>query len=228
MKKYISINSFSMRLLLGFVTLIVLTTLSAGVPAFWLTRSQLERQAWSQVDNAQSATQSLLEAEQNRLTNQLILFTERPTLERLIREQKVEELQRYLRDFQSQSGLDMLLLCSADGLLLAGSDNFTECLPKTGQGFTVLNGRPAVLTQQAVTDETTGLPQGTAVAGIWLEERFLQHLAAATGSQQSILQPDGTRLSSSFAETGSTAGDSLATPVISCLTTAPITLLIGP
>jgi two-component system phosphate regulon sensor histidine kinase PhoR len=206
MKNLLPPQSFSMRLLFGVLVLIVLTTLSAGVPAFWLARSQLERQAWSQVDNAQSTTQTLLEAEQNRLINQLILFTERPTLERLIRQQSGDELQLYLQDFQNQSGLDILLLCSADNLPLAGDDNISECIPSDMKGFFVLNDRPAILAQQMVTDEISGLSQGTAVAGIWLEEPFLQQLVAATGTQQSILQPDGTRLSSSFTEIGSTAG----------------------
>ncbi len=206
MKNLFSPQRFSMRLLLGVLVLIVLTTLSAGVPAFWLARSQLEHQAWSQVNNAQSATQTLLEAEQNRLTNQLILFTERPTLERLIRQHSGDELQLYLQDFQVQSGLDILLLCSATNLPLIGGDNTSECIPGDMKGFFVLNGRPAILAQQPVTDEVSGLSQGTAVAGIWLEELFLQQLVAATGTQQSILLPDGTRLSSSFTEIGSTAG----------------------
>jgi PAS domain S-box-containing protein len=204
MKKFFSINSFSMRLLLGFVVLIVLTTLSAGAPAFWLTRTQLERQTWSQVYNAQSATQSLFEAEQNRVANQLVLFTERPTLQQLTREQSADELQLYLQDFQNQSGLDMLILCGADNLLLAGSSNLTECIPGDVQGFIVWNGRPAILAQQVVTDEVSGRPLGTAMASIWLEEPFLQRLAAATGTQQSILQPDGLRLSSTFAGVNTT------------------------
>jgi two-component system, OmpR family, phosphate regulon sensor histidine kinase PhoR len=214
MKKFFLINSFSMRLLLGFVALIVLTTLSAGVPAFWLTRSQLERQTWSQVNSAQSAAQSLLEAEQNRLANQLILFTERPTLDRLIREQAADELELYLQEFQNQSGLDILLLCSADNVPLAGGDNFAECLPGKRAGFSLVNGRPVILAQQMVTDDTSGLPQGTAVAGIWLEESFLQQLAAATGAQQSILQPNGTRLSSSFTEIGATTDTSFQPQIL--------------
>lgn len=204
MKKFFSVHSFSMRLWLGFVVLIVLTTLSAGVPAFWLTRTQLERQAWSQVDNAQSATQSLLAAEQNRLTNQLILFTERPTLQQLTREQSADELQLYLQEFQSQSGLDILLLCTADNLPLAGDNSFTECTTGDMNGFNLLNGRPAILAQQVVTDDRSDRPLGTAVAGIWLEQPFLQRLMAATGMQQSILQPDGLRLSSNFADAGTT------------------------
>lgn len=205
MKKFFSIQSFSMRLWLGFVVLIVLTTLSAGVPAFWQTRTQLERQAWLQVDNAQSATQSLLAAEQNRVTNQLVLFAERPTLQQLAREQSTDELQLYLQDFQSQSGLDILYLCTADNLPLAGNSGFAECSASGMQGFNLLNGRPTILAQQVITDDTSDRPLGTAVAGIWLEKPFLQRLMAATGMQHSILQPDGLRLSSNFAEVDTAA-----------------------
>jgi PAS domain S-box-containing protein len=205
MNKFFSIQSFSVRLWLGFVVLIVLTTLSAGVPAFWLTRTQLERQAWLQVDNAQSATQSLLAAEQNRVANQLVLFTERPTLQQLAREQSADELQLYLQDFQSQSGLDILYLCTADNLPLAGDGGFTECSASDMPGFNLLNGRPAILAQQVITDDTSGRPLGTAVAGIWLETPFLQRLMAATGMHHSILQPDGLRLSSNLAEVDTAA-----------------------
>ena len=210
MEKFLTFNSFSMRLLLGFVIFIMLTTLSAGLPVFWLTRSQLERQTWSQVHNAQIATQSLLEAAQERLADQLVLFVERPTLQQLTRAEMADELHLYLQDFQRQSGLDILLLCTTDNLLLAGDSGITECLPDDHHGFISLNGRPAVLAQQVITDQLSDRPLGTAVAGIWLENFFLQHLAAATGAQQSILQTDGVRLSSSFA---GTAGSSVETAV---------------
>ena len=205
MRRIFSLNSFSVRLLLGFVILIVLTTLSAGMPAFWLTRTQLERQAWSQVSNAQSATQSLLEAEQNRVESQLTLFAERPTLQQLIRAQAVDELQLYLQAFQSQSELNILLLCTTDDLPLFSASSYGECIPGGLTGFQVLDGRPVVLAQQVVIDDTTGQQLGTAAAGTWLEAPFLQHLTAATGMQQSILNSEGRRLSSTFAAEEDTA-----------------------
>lgn len=204
MNKFFSINRFSTRLLLGFVALIVLTTLSAGVPAFWLTRTQLERQSWAQVDNAKTATQSLLDAEKTRVENQLVLFSERPTLQQLIRDQSVAELQLYLQDFQAQSDLTILSLCTPENTPLAGDNSFTECLPASATGFSLLSDRPAFLAQQLVTDNLTGRPLGVATAGIWLETQFLERLVAATGMQQSILQPDGLRLSSTFADLGIT------------------------
>jgi PAS domain S-box-containing protein len=199
-----SLNHFSTRLLLGFVVLIGLTTLSAGVPAYLLTRSQLERQAWSQVDDARRTTQSFLTAEQTRLQDQLILFTERPTLQRLVVQelagQPAVDLQDYLDDFMSQSGLDMLALCPASG---AG-----DCLP-TGQAipdqehFTLLDGRPAILAQATVYDDSSGALLATAVAGLWLDDLFLQQLAATTGVGQSMVRPDGTRLAGTVAVSGS-------------------------
>ena len=190
------LNSSSMRLLLGFFALIILTTLSAGVPAFWLTRTQLEREAWKQVGNAQSATQSLLMAEQNRVQDQLVLFTERPTLQRLISEQQTGDLQRYLQEFRAQSGLDILLLCTAGDELLAAADGVTQCVPGEATGFTVLNGRPVFLAQGTAVSDA---PAVTATAGTWLEAPFLERLVAATGVEQSIVSADGLRLASSFA-----------------------------
>lgn len=205
MKNLPSLHRFSVRLLLGFMVLIGLTTLSAGVPAYWLTRSQLERQAWSQVTSAQVATQSLLAAEQERLSDQLGLFSERPTLQQLTRSQVADELHLYLQDFQNQSGLDILLLCTIDGALLSGEGSFTSCPSAENQGVALLDGRPAILAQRVVIDQQSGRPLGTAVAGRWLENQLLQYLSAATGTVQSIVQADGRRVASNFATTGTIA-----------------------
>jgi hypothetical protein len=53
MKMGFPIRSFAGRLLLAFLILIILTTLSTSAPAYWLTRRQLEQQAWQTVRSAQ-------------------------------------------------------------------------------------------------------------------------------------------------------------------------------
>lgn len=198
MKKLFSPQSFATRLLLGLIALILLTTLSAGIPAYWLTRTQLERQAWSQVRNAQVATDSLLQAEKVRLENLGGLFAERPTLQRLVRDGASDDLQTYLQAFRTQSQLDILLYCDPENRLLAGSLNRTNCLSEADLGFTVLEDRATLLVRQTVTDENSGAPLGEAVAGIWLDGPFLAQLAADTGVQQGILSPQGVRLASSL------------------------------
>lgn len=187
-----------MRLLLGLIALILLTTLSAGIPAYWLTRTQLERQAWSQVESARSATNSLLQAEQVRLENLAGLFAERPTLQRLIREENLAELPSYLRNFQSQSQLDILLFCDSLGRVMAGALTHSDCLSNSKEGFTVLEDEAALLVRQDVVDEASGEWLGEALAGIWLDQPFLVQLAADTGAQQGILNPQGSRLVTSI------------------------------
>lgn len=71
---------FSTYLIAGFVIMIIACTISAGGPAYWITRNQLERQTWANVENARQATVSLMQAEQNQLNDLVTIFAERPTL----------------------------------------------------------------------------------------------------------------------------------------------------
>src|SRR5690606_11346453 len=87
---------FSTQLMLVFVILILVTTLSAGVPAYWLMSSQLEAQSWSRVEGAQKTTLSLLAAARMRLEDVLLLFAERPTLHLLLAQEQREALDVYI------------------------------------------------------------------------------------------------------------------------------------
>lgn len=189
-----------MRLILGSFALIVLATLSAGIPAYLLTRAQLERQTWSQVDGAQRATRSLLEAEQERLSNLATLFAERPTLQQLARQQVLADLRPYLAAFRRQSNLDLLLFCDTQGQLLAGDGVPDDCTGLASGNFALIGERPALMVRQEVDDEASGQPLGSTVAGIWLDASFLSQLAANTGVQQSIISQDGLRLETSLAD----------------------------
>ncbi len=190
-------RNFSARLILAFLALILMTTISAGIPAYWLTRGQLERQAWSQVAAAQQATRALLAAEQDRLADLATLFAERPTLEQLAREGAVAELQPYLAAFQSQSELDLLLFCDASGRLLAGVGPQQDCSGVGDAAFVVIAGRPALVVRRDV-DDAAGTLLGATVAGIWLEELFLAGLAQQTGVAQSLLGAGGERIASTL------------------------------
>lgn len=201
---------FSTRLLLGLFVLILLTTLSAGIPAYWLTRTQLERQAWSQVEGAQRATLSLLLAEQERLQHLTDLFAERPTLQRLAGEQPAPELDDYLEAFRQQSRLDLLLFCDSSGQAISGNLAGEACLDGAGWGFTVLEGSPAIVVRREVDDEAAGRVLGSAIAGVWLNASFLRQLGRDTGVEQSIMTANGERLESSLPQgglTGDAAGE---------------------
>ncbi len=195
----LAMRRFSTRLLAAFLLLIVLTTLSTSLPAYWLARRQLQQQAWQNVANAQQATHSLLQAEQMRLADLAQLFSERPTLQQLVRTQALDELAPYLQDFQRQSDLDVLLFCQ-DGRLLAGDGALTAVCSTTLPGdFALLNGQPAILASRPVTDTTSQQPLGVTVVGRWLDAIALNQLAESTGVAHTIVAADGRRLSSSLA-----------------------------
>jgi PAS domain S-box-containing protein len=194
---FFQMHRFSTRLVLGLVALILATTLSAGVPAYLLTRTQLERQAEDQVETIRHATLSLLQAEQNRLNNLALLFTERPTFERLLTQQAWDELPTFLAAFQRQSALDLLVFCAADGTVWTAEGQLDQCPHLQAQGITTVAEQPALLASALFSLSDDQPPLGVAVAGRWLDEYFLGELTAATGATQSIVALNGRRLTSS-------------------------------
>jgi PAS domain S-box-containing protein len=207
MNPWLDPRRFSTRLLLVFLGLILLTTLSAGVPAYWLTRTQLEQQAWAQVSAGQQATHSLLLAEQARLENLANLLVERPTLQTLVSNQDWPALESYLHAFQTQSELDILLFCGRDNTLIVSRPQLLTC--PTITGFTRLDNQPALLTPYpALAPNDSSL--GTIIVGLWLDEAFLHTLAASTGLAQTVLLPDGTRFASSLGDAAAPLSHSTA------------------
>jgi PAS domain S-box-containing protein len=201
-KFFSSGHRFSTHLVAGFVILIVISTLSAGAPAYWLTRTQLEQQAWSNLEDGQRATRSLIQAEQSQLTNLATLLAERPTLHRIIQEQTWAELRPFLQSFQAQSKLDILFLCHVDGPA-SNENNEDAACPDTDSAidsgrFMLFKTQPALLVSHSIRQIGSNKQLGMAVSGIWLDADFLQQMAINTGVQQSILTKDGVYLSSSF------------------------------
>ncbi len=189
---------FSTRLVLMLVILIVVTTLWAGAPAYWLTRTQLEQQTWANVQDGQQAVRSLLQAEQERLLNLATLFAERPTLQLLLQTNALGELEVYLQAFQTQSRLDILLFCGPDGQRIAGEVALASCPPLASVGFSLIQAKPVLLVSRAVRADLSTTVLGIAVTGIWLDEFFLSQLAAGTNLKPSIVAANGLRLSSSI------------------------------
>src|SRR5690554_1646144 len=98
--KYLRVNwtrgYFSTQLMGVFFLLILATTLSAGLPAYWLTSSQLDAQTWSRIEGARTTTETLLQAAKARLEDSLLLFVERPTLRLLLAQNQAGELEEYI------------------------------------------------------------------------------------------------------------------------------------
>jgi PAS domain S-box-containing protein len=198
MNDFITRIGLSTRLVIGLVTLIIVTTLSAGVPAFLITRSQLEAQAWQQVDATSRATESLYLAERSNSVDLTALLSERPTLRRLIEEGDLMELNPYLEIYQAQSDFDFVQVCDLVGILVSLGDGPDLCPIASGSGFEYLEGRPALIASRDILSNTTLENLGSVVTGKWLDDEYLQRLSANTGVDQSILASNGERLASTL------------------------------
>lgn len=185
---------FSTRLMAGLLLLVLATTLSAGLPAYWLTSTQLQAQAWAGVSGAEAATDSLLQAARTRLSDMALLFAERPTLRLLLAEGTGDELEQYMVDFKQQSDIDLLLVCDGEGRARVG-DTFLDVCPAAGVSqFALIDRRPALLAAEAV----SALAPATAVAGLWLDDAFMQELSGTTAALHSVITPDGQRVAATL------------------------------
>ncbi len=189
----------SSRLILAFCLLILVTTLSAGVPAYWLIRQALEQQAQAHLQDARQATAALLQAEQERLADLATLLAERPTLQRLMQEPNRLELEQYLGVFQAGVELDGLLVCDVTQRPLTNDVFLPGCPSAAGDEVTLLAGQPAMVVTRQVMAGELGAGLGSVTAVLWLDAPFVQQLAAETGLVQSVVLPDGRRFVSSVA-----------------------------
>ena len=185
--------------MLGYVLLVLATTLSAGLPAYWLTSNQLETQTWNQMHDARTTTLALIQAAQVQLEDSLLLFVERPTLRQLLLEDRHEELEEYITNFTRRSGIDMLVVCNAAGLPIAGDRALGSCPPQANTRYTTIATRPILLTSRDLPSTPPNQMRPRVMVGLWLDDTFLQELAATTGMEQSLLARDGSLLASSLA-----------------------------
>ena len=193
MRHLLDLRSYPARLVLGSLILILLTTLSAGAPAYWLTRTELERLAWSHVAAAEHATHSLLQAEQERLVNLLALLVERPTLQRLLNEGTPDDIDAYLR-LPGQSDLSF---SSCATLGEVRPFHLPPCRISTS---IQAEFGPAAMANRPIAPHNSSTSSAVAIAGRLLDGAFLRRLATDTGVEQSVLSHDGRRLASSLGE----------------------------
>ena len=179
------------RLIAVLVVLIILTTLSAGVPAYLLARRQLERGAWERVDATRRATESLYDAALGRTEDLTALLAERPTLRSLILAEDSFALAAYLTTFQEQSDLDFIQVCEYGRPFLAIGEPNDLCAISPEAGVALVGGRPVMLARRAILYDDLPRNKNAVVTGIDLDGEFLSQLSANTGMDQSIVAPDG-------------------------------------
>lgn len=198
------LSSLSVQLILSLVAVVLLTAAAAGLPAIWLIRNQLERQAWAQVDQAAQAAQALYSAEESEMDNLATLTAQRPTLHNLLTQGAPDSLLTYLSTLQVSAGLDLLLVCDVGHRKLAQVGEMLDaplCTAEMPAVFYRLSngGGPQLwlMGAQPIRGDSAGA-QGTVIVGIRLDERFAAQMRAQTGLEHTLLvdgKPVATSLS---------------------------------
>jgi PAS domain S-box-containing protein len=204
MKRWIpDLRSLSAQMILSFVALVLLTAAAAGLPAIWLIRDQLGRQAWAQVEQGSLAAQALYEAKQNELQSLATVTAQRPTLRELLAQGEQDTLSAYLHTLQEGSGLDLVLVCDTGQQAAAQAGETVPgdlCRQGIRSGFFVAPAGPGpqawLLAAHSLEGEA-GDSLGTVFVGVALDDEFAAQMRAQTGLDHTLLvdgQPVATSL----------------------------------
>lgn len=180
-----ALHSLSFRFLLAFIAIIVITTLSAGVPAYISIRNELDKQAWERVSDGERVTRALLDAEKIRLENLAILVSQRPTLHGLTQQGDIDALNNYLQTFQASVDLDILVLNDASGGIVAMGVEFPGSveLPLSQEAVFRVLARPETELTLLVSRPLPNVSDQTlyVTVGIILDDNYTEKLAGETG-----------------------------------------------
>jgi PAS domain S-box-containing protein len=188
-------HSLPAQMILGFVALVLLTAVAAGLPAIWLIRDQLGRQAWAQVDQGRRAAQALYSAKQGEMGDLATLTAQRPTLRDLLGTGDVAALSTYLQTLKTGAGLDRVLICDYEQRLIAGTDvpaADSVCAFGTDSGFYIGSADPTpqvwLFASHPIDNaDDNGETQYRVVVAIALDDRFAAQMHDQTGLEHTVL-----------------------------------------
>lgn len=186
------LRSLSAQMLLSLVALVLLTASAAGLPAIWLIRDQLGRQAWAQVEQGRLTAQALYEARQYELQSLATLTAQRPTLHELLSEKEQDPLSAYLHTLQEGSGLDLVLVCASDRAVAQAGEAIPEdlCGREEQIGFytsAVDSAATVWLLAAHPLDGETKESAEAVIVGMALNDRFAAQMSAQTGLEHTLL-----------------------------------------
>jgi PAS domain S-box-containing protein len=194
MKRWMpDLRSLSVQMILISVAMVLLTATAAGLPAIWLIHDQLHDQAWAQVEQGSIAAQALYAAKQSELSALATLTAQRPTLRDLLAQADQGALLIYLRTLQQASGLDLVLVCSADQRPIARAgepipDDLCAEVDRPGIHVAIQETlSPAwLLASESLDDEGTDSP-GRVIVGLVVDDQFAKEMRAQTGLDHTVL-----------------------------------------
>lgn len=188
----IDLHSLLAQMVLSFTVLVLLTAVAVGLPAIWLIRDQLKRQAWAQVDQGSRAVRALYAAKQSEVIDLAMLTAQRPTLLELLERGERATLAAYLRTLQAGAGLDLLVVCDSEHRAAAQAGEVISddaCEARRRKGFHVVSTGPAprawLLAGHPIANQAARL--GEVIVGVALDDEFAVQMRAQSGLEHSVL-----------------------------------------
>ncbi|MEW5985176.1 MAG: ATP-binding protein [Chloroflexota bacterium] len=206
MSKRINWRSLPVQLIVAFMGLVILTAAAVGLPAIFLIRNQLERQAWAQVEQGRRAAEALYAAEQSELTALATLTAQRPTLQTLLSNGDRATLTSYLGVLQAGAELDLIFVCDSEQGVLAqaGTAEMGEvCQAGLAAGYRVLSdqsGSHVWLLAVHKLEDNSDSPL-LVVVGRLLDRDFARQMQTRTGLEHTLVM-DGRAGATSLAGDG--------------------------
>jgi PAS domain S-box-containing protein len=192
-KRFLGLSNLSTWLVLSLILLIVLATIGTGVPAIFIIRDQLDRQARIVVDQGVTTTQTIYETKEEILANVAILIAQRPTLHRYINEGVGEtEFAAYMETIRTGADLNMVLFCDLENhprVMVGTVPQENICgIPadhryysETSVGVTTI----WLISTHAILNEDN--PLGQVIIGLTIDEAFVANLHEKTGLEQMLV-----------------------------------------
>lgn len=195
-------RSLTTQIILNFVILIVMTAVTAGLPAVLLIRNQSENQAWARVEQGSRATRALLAALQKEVDGLALLTAQRPSLPELLAQQEKRELQAFLLTLQEGTELDTLVACDNAQRVAAfvgdpGLGNLCQLEDMAGYYVAPAEARDRLWLLAAEPIDEAGSAPGFVIVGVALDNSFAREMQDQTGLEH-ILLIDDEFIASSF------------------------------
>ena len=142
MKSIFDFRSLLVQMITAFIAIVILASVTVGVPAIWLLQNQLEHQAWAQVEQGQRTAISLYAAQYREMQNLAILTAQRPTLQALLVQEDFATLIEYLNTLQSGASVDLIEVCMSHQTVAATESYIPACSDKSIEGHYVYGKTP--------------------------------------------------------------------------------------
>ena len=192
------------QITLNLIFVVLITVIFSSIPVMLLFRFQLENYAFLQVQNAQSATHALYEAEKNKLLNLVVLVSERPTLRAILKQGDLEALHLYMDSLVEETPAYRLGITGQNieyfqVAALEMIPSSTEKMPLVDLILLKNPNRVAIIAANRIaSSEDQATDNISLVVGIQiLDDEFMRTLSQQTGLEQSLIV-EGKREVSSF------------------------------